>query len=62
MLAGCATYAGLLLAGRPEVWDVHAGVLGLGVNVAVCVAVTLLPARRRAARRTPPGGTAAGNG
>lgn len=61
MLAGCATYAGLLLAGRPEVWDVHAGVLGLGVNVAACVAVTLLPARRRAARRTP-GGTAAGNG
>ena len=45
MLAGCATYAGLLLAGRPQVWDVHAGVVGLGVNVAACVALTLLPAR-----------------
>ena len=40
MLAGCATYAGLLLAGRPEVWDIHAGIVGLGVNVATCVAVT----------------------
>ena len=35
MLAGCATYAGLLLAGLPEVWNIHAGIVGLGVNVAV---------------------------
>ena len=42
MLAGCATYAGLLLAGRPEVWNVHAGIVGLGVNVIVCVVVTHL--------------------
>ena len=45
MLAGCATYAGLLLAGRPEVWDVHAGVVGLGINMAACVGLSLLPAR-----------------
>ena len=44
LAAGCATYAGLLLAGRPEVWNVHAGVIALGVNVACCVALTrLLP-------------------
>ena len=57
MLAGCATYAGLLLAGRPQVWDVHAGVIGLGVNAAACVAVTLLPAWIAAA---PTGARAAG--
>ena len=49
MLAGCATYAGLLLVGRPQVWDVHAGVVGLGVNAAACVLLTLLPARLAAA-------------
>ena len=42
MLAGCATYAGLLLAGRPEVWNIHAGVVALGVNVACCVVGSLL--------------------
>ena len=42
MLAGCATYAALLLAGRPEVWDIHAGIVALGVNVAVCAGVTRL--------------------
>ena len=42
MLTGCATYAGLLLAGRPEVWDIHAGIVALGVNVAVCAGVTRL--------------------
>ena len=59
MLAGCATYAGLLLAGRPEVWDIHAGIVALGVNVAVCAGVTQLrpaAARPAAARAglTPP--------
>ena len=50
MLAGCATYAGLLLAGRPEVWDIHAGIVALGVNVAVCAGVTQLrPAAARPA-------------
>ena len=56
MLAGCATYAGLLLVGRPQVWDVHAGVLGLGVNVAACVVVTLLPARVAASPVERPAG------
>ena len=50
MLAGCATYAGLLLAGRPEVWDVHAGIVALAVNVAVCGVVSQL---RPAAARPP---------
>ncbi|MDE2906024.1 MAG: sodium:solute symporter family protein, partial [Acidobacteriota bacterium] len=45
MLAGCAIYAGLLLAGLPTVWNVHAGVVGLGVNVAMCVTVTLFAGR-----------------
>ena len=56
MLAGCGTYAGLLLAGRPQVWDVHAGVVGLGINVAVCMAVTLLPARLAATPVERPAG------
>ncbi len=41
MLAGTASYVGLLLAGLPELWNVHAGVAALGVNATVCVAVTL---------------------
>ena len=53
MLAGCATYAGLLLAGLPEVWNIHAGVVALAVNAAACVAVT------RATRR-PAAGARAG--
>ncbi|MCY4598492.1 MAG: sodium:solute symporter family protein [Acidobacteria bacterium] len=44
LAVGCATYAGLLLAGYPEVWNIHAGVIALGGNVACCVALTrLLP-------------------
>ncbi len=42
ILAGCATYAGLLLAGRPEVWNIHAGIVALAVNVAACAAVTFV--------------------
>ena len=64
MLAGCATYAGLLLAGRPEVWNVHAGIVGLGVNVAACVALTRL-ARPAIASSGSPGrvaGDARGTG
>ena len=45
LLAGCATWAGLLLAGRPQVWDVHAGVVGLAVNAAVCAVVTRAASR-----------------
>ena len=53
MLAGCATYAGLLLANLPEVWNLHAGVVALAVNVTACVTVT------RATRRPGPGARAA---
>ena len=42
MLAGCATYGGLLVAGHAQVWNVHAGVVGLAVNVAICAALTRL--------------------
>ncbi len=42
ILAGCATYAGLLLAGRSEVWNIHAGIVALAVNVAACAAVTFV--------------------
>ena len=41
MFAGTTSYVGLLLAGLPELWNLHAGVAALGVNVTVCVAVTL---------------------
>ena len=44
LAVGCATYAGLLLAGYPEVWNIHAGVIALGVNVGCCVALTRLQA------------------
>ncbi len=42
MLAGCATYGSLLLIGRPEVWNIHAGIIALAVNVATCAGVTLI--------------------
>ena len=45
MLAGCATYAGLLLAGRPEVWNIHAGIVALAVNVATGAGVTFAQPR-----------------
>ena len=44
LAVGCATYAGLLLAGYPEVWNIHAGVIALGVNVGCCFALTRLQA------------------
>ena len=49
MAAGAAVYAGLLAAGRPEPWNVHAGVVALLVNVAVCIAWTRLDPRPRPA-------------
>ena len=36
MIAGCATYAGLLITGNPEPWNVHAGVVALVVNLICC--------------------------
>ena len=42
MVTGTLVYAALLAAGHPEPWNVHAGVVALMVNVAVCVGVTRL--------------------
>ena len=42
MVTGTAVYAGLLASGQTEPWNVHAGVIALLVNVAVCVAVTVI--------------------
>ena len=42
MLAGCATYASLLLIGQPEVWNIHAGIVALAVNIATCASVTFV--------------------
>ena len=36
MLAGCATYSGLLLTSNPEPWNIPAGVVALGVNLTCC--------------------------
>jgi SSS family solute:Na+ symporter len=45
MVTGTIVYAGLLAAGQPQLWNVHAGVVALLVNVAVCIAVTRLDPR-----------------
>ncbi len=42
LLIGTAAYAAMLATGHPEPWNVHAGVVALGVNVMVCVSGTLL--------------------
>ena len=42
MLAGSSTYVALLMFDRPEVWNIHAGVLALAVNVACCCLITTL--------------------
>ncbi|MCY4026811.1 MAG: sodium:solute symporter family protein [Acidobacteria bacterium] len=59
MLAGCATYGGLLVAGHAQVWNVHAGVVGLGVNVAICAILTRLSGAA-GARSRPAGWPARG--
>jgi len=42
MLTGTTLYAILLATGQPEPWNIHAGVVALMVNVAVCVSATYL--------------------
>ena len=37
MLTGTTVYAGLLMGGYNEPWNVHAGVVALIVNLAVCI-------------------------
>ena len=48
MVTGTLVYAALLAAGHAEPWNVHAGVVALVVNVAVCVGVSRLDPRRLA--------------
>ena len=40
LVAGTSVYALLLAAGYPELWNIHAGVVGLAVNVVACIAVS----------------------
>ena len=40
MLIGTTVYAGLLMGGYSELWNVHAGVIALLVNLLVCVVVS----------------------
>ncbi len=40
MVVGTSVYLALLAAGLSEVWNIHAGIVALGVNVAVCVVVS----------------------
>ena len=40
ILTGTTVYAGLLAAGYNELWNVHAGVIALLVNLAVCTVVS----------------------
>ena len=42
MVIGTTAYITLLATGHPEPWNVHAGVVALGINLAVCVAMTRL--------------------
>ncbi|MBM62513.1 MAG: sodium:pantothenate symporter [Acidobacteria bacterium] len=39
IVTGTAAYASLLATGYPQPWNIHAGVLALGVNLAVCYIV-----------------------
>ena len=41
LLSGCATYAALMLVGLPQIWNIHAGLIALAVNLAVCVTLAL---------------------
>ena len=42
MVIGTTAYITLLATGHPEPWNVHAGVVALTINLAVCVAMTRL--------------------
>ena len=42
MVCGLVVALGLTLVGKPLIWGFHAGVVGLGLNVVVCAAGTLL--------------------
>ena len=43
MLTGTTAYAMLILAGFPEIWNIHAGVVALGVNLCCCVVFSYAP-------------------
>ncbi len=40
LVAGTSVYALLLAVGYPEVWNIHAGIVGLAVNIGVCIVVS----------------------
>ena len=42
MTTGTLVYAGLLLSGLSQLWNFHAGVVALGVNLAVCITISRL--------------------
>ena len=48
MVCGLVVALGLTWAGKPLIWGFHAGVVGLALNVVVCVAGTLLKPAPRA--------------
>jgi SSS family solute:Na+ symporter len=45
LVTGTAVYAGLLASGHSQVWDLHAGVVAMLVNVCVCIVVSQLKRR-----------------
>ena len=40
LVTGTAVYAGLLASGHSQLWNLHAGVVAMMVNVGVCIAVS----------------------
>ena len=40
LVAGTSVYALLLAAGYPELWNIHAGIVGLAVNLVACIVVS----------------------
>ena len=50
MLTGTTVYAALVLGGQNEVWNIHAGVVALIVNLLVCVTISTANATERERR------------
>ena len=50
MLTGTTVYAALVLGGQNEVWNIHAGVVALIVNLLVCVTISTANATQRERR------------
>ena len=52
MVTGTAAYVGLVATGHSELWDIHAGVVALLVNLLVCVTLSTGGHRPRPGART----------